>query len=90
MKLVDEVLIQELTQTEVDPTTNSTTVYTGVNFPDGGEGFLIVGRIQKDRKHSWKPLKEVINRILIEYVENSETEEDKIPPPAQEDSLLFE
>jgi hypothetical protein len=83
---VDEVLIQELQQSEVDPSTNSTTIYTGLSFPDGGEGFLIVGRIQKDRKHTWKPLKEVIDRILIQYVE----EKSKVPPPAQEDSLLFE
>lgn len=86
MSLVDSVMIQELAQTEVDPKTNSTTIYTGLNFPDGGQGFIIVGRIQKDRKKTWGPLKDIIQRIDVIYEEKF----NPIQPPAEEDTLLAE
>lgn len=85
MSIVDEVLINDIVQTEVDSETHATTVSTQINLPDGGLGFLIIGRIVQDRKTVWKPLKEVIKRFLIEYDEAYEV---SLAP--KEDSLLAE
>lgn len=84
MSLFDAVNIQELNQTEVDPKTHSTTVYTGLNFPDGGEGFLIIGRIQRDRKKKWEPLKSLISKVIVEYDEKY----NPLQTPTEENSLL--
>lgn len=86
MALIDVVDISELTQSEVDSKNKSTTVYTGLNFPDQGQGFLIIGRIVQDRKREWQPLKAVIKRIIIEYDEAFSP----IQAPPEENSLLAE
>lgn len=69
MALIDAVNIGELQQTEVDPKTNSTTIHTALKLPDGGDGFIIIGRIVKKKKDVWEPLKKVIKCVYIEYDE---------------------
>lgn len=84
MVLFDEIPIDQIEETEIDPKTRSTTVHTGINFPDGGEGFIIMGRIVRNRGVVWQPLKDVIKRVLIEYHVQEKAENTS---PAQEDTV---
>lgn len=86
MALIDAVQISELQQTEVDSNTKSTTIHTALKLPDGGDGFIIIGRIVKDKKKVWLPLKDVIKSVYVEYEEKF----NPIQTPRKEDSLLAE
>lgn len=59
---------QEDEQVMVDPRTKSRTIHTGLHYPDGSQGFIIIGRIGNTE---WEPLK-VIKQVIVEYVEEPE------------------
>ena len=54
----------------VDPRTKSKTIHTGITYPDGSEGFVIIGRIGNT---AWEPTK-IIKKVLIEYYGEPETD----------------
>ncbi len=86
MTLIDAVNVPEIEQTEVDPNTHATTIHTKLSLPDGGVGFLIIGRVVADKKKKWLPLRDVISKVLIEY----DAKYDPIQTPPKKDSLLSE
>lgn len=82
--MIDVLDIGEIEQSEVNPETGATTIHTGLNLPDGGEGFLIIGRIiRKPKKEKWLPLKEVISKIFVEY----DKKYDEVPAAAEENPI---
>jgi len=68
MARIDVWIPQEDEQVLVDPRTKSRTIHTGLNYPDGSQGFIIIGRIGNT---AWEPLK-VISKVIVEYVEDTE------------------
>lgn len=92
MAVVDEILIDEIEQSEIDTRTGATTIHTGINLPDGGEGFIIIGRIVRSKDAHWDALKKIIRRVFIEYYPDEKAEEAgaeaaENTPPAQEDTV---
>lgn len=67
--MIDQWIPQEDEQVTVDPRTKSKTIHTGLKYPDGSQGFIIIGRIGNTE---WEPTK-VIKKVLIEYYGEPET-----------------
>lgn len=65
-------------QVTVDPRTRSRTIHTGLKYPDGSQGFIIIGRIGNTM---WEPCK-VVKKVIVEYYEEPE-----VSTPANGDSV---
>lgn len=61
--MIDQWIPGEEEQVTIDPRTKSKTIHAGLNYPDGSDGFIIIGRIGNT---AWEPTK-VIKKVLIEY-----------------------